>query len=45
VLDTARTGYLGYAVVDDAAEVPDTDTNDDAEPIATASVIAAQTDS
>ena len=45
VLDTAKTGYLGYAVVDDAAEVPDTDTNDDAEPIATASVIAAQTDS
>lgn len=43
VLDTAKTGYLGYAVVD--AEVSDTDTNAAAEPIETASVTAAQTDS
>lgn len=45
VLDTAKTGYLGYAVVDDAAEVSDTDTNDGAQSTATASVIAAQSDS
>lgn len=37
VLDTARTGYLGYAVVDDD-EAADTDLSGDADPTETASV-------
>lgn len=44
VLETAKTGYLGYAVVDDDREA-DTDGGGDADPTETASVIAAQTDS
>ncbi|HRD12820.1 MAG TPA: hypothetical protein PLI79_13240 [Mycobacterium sp.] len=38
VLDTARTGYLGYAVVDDD-EGADTDLSGDVERIETASVV------
>lgn len=37
VLDTAKTGYLGYAVVDDD-EAADTDLSEDADPAQTASV-------
>lgn len=44
VLDTAKTGYLGYAVVDDDP-VSDTETSGDVEAGQTASVIAAETDS
>jgi hypothetical protein len=41
VLDTSKTGYLGYAVIDDDT---DTDTSHEEDPGHTASVIAAHTD-